>query len=481
LSFETNNRRSTSLTLPLRWYLLEKSTSLTRFVFYGNGSFMLNTSLKFLENERFSLWSKSYYVADREYYQLPENGRHYRHRFYLKSQLEGRDSDFFLWAIGNYAFDPYFLRDYLDGYEQYFLKSYGLLRKFVTPHRWDFQILAFQPLLECNIAIKETPPLTFLINYEWQKLQVMGIKNLIYSIRFMGLEALQHQRKFFTQLDFRQDYRWNVVYTTWALNFRGDIYYGSASESNRKKRYYHRLYPELQLQLRLPLGMGKHLFFNPMVQYFYTYGKAKIFTDLDSRASELTLDNIFTSNRYRGYDLVEIGHRLNYGLKVSLHTKFGNIDSTLAQGYRNFIMPVWPLKFFTDKFSVILVNVTYKLGKTFIGYDIHLDRESYRIIRDNIFFSSSWNDKLFYKISRINYWDNSLQHLAVDLNWKITTRVSTSFSWNEDLNNRHVFQAKFGLFYSDGCYSGLLEIGGQQLPNSAKIYPSFNFGLNILE
>ena len=54
----------------------------------------------------------------------------------------------------------------------------------------------------------------------------------------------------------------------------------------------------------------------------------------DSVPQGISFENIFSNNRFVGYDRQEFGNRITYGFETSL---FNNVSFGLAQGYRDSI------------------------------------------------------------------------------------------------------------------------------------------------
>lgn len=98
--------------------------------------------------------------------------------------------------------------------------------------------------------------------------------------------------------------------------------------------------PEFSASWRLPLIQkleSNTLMLEPTISFSASTVKRKNFNDIpneDSNNSELTVNNIFNSNRIAGYDRNEVGERISYGVKSSMFNKLGQFNLSIAQSYR---------------------------------------------------------------------------------------------------------------------------------------------------
>ncbi|HLD77376.1 MAG TPA: LPS assembly protein LptD [Rickettsiales bacterium] len=116
-------------------------------------------------------------------------------------------------------------------------------------------------------------------------------------------------------------------------NFRNDEQYSQIDTTQFNYK------PEFSAMWRLPLIQKlQHntLMFEPMVNFVSATFKrdyAKTVNE-DSNNSELTVNNLFVTDRIAGFDRNEAGERISYGAKSSMFNKFGNFGLTLGQSYR---------------------------------------------------------------------------------------------------------------------------------------------------
>lgn len=116
------------------------------------------------------------------------------------------------------------------------------------------------------------------------------------------------------------NYRYNENYTDY-----------NKSVSNYK--------PEISLNWRLPLiqkTKSNTLMVEPMASLVSSSFKRNFNSvpNEDSNNAELTVNNLFVNDRIAGYDRIEAGDRLNYGVKSAMFNDLGQFELTLGQSYR---------------------------------------------------------------------------------------------------------------------------------------------------
>lgn len=101
-----------------------------------------------------------------------------------------------------------------------------------------------------------------------------------------------------------------------------------------------RAHPEFVATANYPLyntWNGNFIIIDPVVQGVFSPKESnlKLVDNEDSQAPEIGASNLFTPNRYKGYDLLESGNRLNYGMRANVKSKyFKNLSAILGQSYR---------------------------------------------------------------------------------------------------------------------------------------------------
>ncbi len=227
--------------------------------------------------------------------------------------------------------------------------------------------------------------------------------------------------------------------------------------------------PEMSLNWRLPLIKKNKLstiVIEPMAMFVASSYK-KSFSKLpneDSNNSELTISNLFVTDRIAGFDRNESGERMNYGVKSSLFNKYGEFALTLGQSFRKKgqrnNQDVAIRGFSTsDQSSIDKSNIVgqtmYKLSKYFsIIYAFQLDQSSYRNDVNEITtiltldrFSLSSN----YLLLRRNSQNlQTAEQITLSTSAKVTSKVRVDLSATKNLVTGRMLSRSLAI-YRDGC------------------------------
>jgi len=174
---------------------------------------------------------------------------------------------------------------------------------------------------------------------------------------------------------------------------QGDFYWidnnfsGAAPSPNNNYQSLETNYrPEVSASWKLPLiqkTKSNTFIIEPMVTLVSSSYKKNVsqIANADSNNSELTVSNLFVSDRIYGYDRNESGERVSYGFKSSLFSKIGEFGLTLGQSYRisNPTQDVTISGFADNNKSNLVGQALYKAKKYFsIFYTFQLNESSYR-------------------------------------------------------------------------------------------------------
>jgi LPS-assembly protein len=158
---------------------------------------------------------------------------------------------------------------------------------------------------------------------------------------------------------------------TFIASLRGDVYWSndvideSSGSSETDNEVETRLIPTLALDWRYPWirrGDGYQHVIEPIVQAIYTPDNLNdgYIPNEDSISFEFDDSNLFSLNRFPGYDRVESGTRLNMGLKTAIYGDNGGQASfTIGQVYRFEDESPFPFKTgLDDDLSDIVAQIT---------------------------------------------------------------------------------------------------------------------------
>ena len=155
-----------------------------------------------------------------------------------------------------------------------------------------------------------------------------------------------------------------------------------SQEYNKNQTNYS---PEASLKWRLPLvkkSKKNTIMIEPMANFVISSVERgnSLIPNEDSNSSELTVSNLFISDRISGYDRTESGRRINYGVKTSLFNDYGEFGLDIGQGYkRSAVQDVEVRGFNENHKSNIVGQALYKSNKYFsLNYSFQLNESNYR-------------------------------------------------------------------------------------------------------
>ena len=178
---------------------------------------------------------------------------------------------------------------------------------------------------------------------------------------------------------------------TASAKVQGDLYYlknnyHSLARDNSYDTTEVNYKPEVSLSWRLPLikkSTYNTLMIEPMANIVFSADSkgANGIHNQDSNDAELTVNNLFISDRISGLDRNETGERINYGVKSSLFNQYGEFALTLGQGYKEggTNEDVEIRGFANSKKSSVVGQMMYKTKKVFsLVYSFQLNESNYR-------------------------------------------------------------------------------------------------------
>lgn len=263
---------------------------------------------------------------------------------------------------------------------------------------------------------------------------------------------------------------------------RNDFYNNSNSEFPDQIQYvgvdgtHTRTLPKVAFDWRMPFlkASGKSSqVIEPMFSIIVAPTKPNLpenvvnFSNEDSRNFEFDENNLFSHNRFNGYDRWEGGTRLNYGLRYNLYTDDVNMVATLGQSVRLNNTETFPVgSGYEGKASDFVGRVDLTIGE-YIDY-VHrfrLDKNSLDLRRNEMLLSGG---PKWMKAS-IRYLDLDLENAAeligteLENRREIGTGLTLNFddkwsargTWVKDLLNDRTISYDAGIFYIDDC----LDIG----------------------
>ncbi|MFN8912217.1 MAG: LPS-assembly protein LptD, partial [Alphaproteobacteria bacterium] len=142
---------------------------------------------------------------------------------------------------------------------------------------------------------------------------------------------------------------YGIIFTN-RVALRGDIYQYNMervvaqssyiSHFNPGNGYTGRFLPEYITEASYPLinrMENSTVIISPMIQGVVSpkLKKLKHIDNEDGQSPEISYSNLFSYNKFKGYDLVESGHRINYGIKGNIQSEyFQNLGFVFGQSLR---------------------------------------------------------------------------------------------------------------------------------------------------
>lgn len=208
--------------------------------------------------------------------------------------------------------------------------------------------------------------------------------------------------------------------------------------------------------------------------------------DEDSNDSELTVSNLFVSDRIAGFDRNEAGSRTSYGAKTSYFNKYGEYGLILGQSYRmkNESQDVTIRGFNDNDKSNFVGLMYYRMPKhLYVSYAFQLNESNYQNEVNEVIASLDLERFIFstnYLLMLQNS-QNSLkkEQLSFSAKMKFTPRTSTSLMANKDMVTGRILNRSIAFNY-DGCctiFSFIMTQSNQS--NLTKPSNSFSFSLSF--
>ena len=302
---------------------------------------------------------------------------------------------------------------------------------------------------------------------------------------------------------------WNLPYVTDSGNIfslktslRTDGYYvdsvlkdPSDSTSESQDGLTSRIVPQAELKWSLPLakpGENRQFFFEPVANFILSPygGNPDKIPNEDSQDIEFSDDNLFYSNHFTGYDLIENGPRINYGMRARVEDyKYGNLDLIFGQNYRarkdnNFNSSTG----LDDNFSDLVGRVAYQKGDFFdASYRFRVDKDSWSLNKNAVsteFKFSPFKFGLDY-VSIDEYYDNqndeegeSRKTLIANSSVDLTKNWTLSGDINRNIEEGDWISTKASLFYKGDC----IDIGTsweREYTRDRDVEPNTTFSVQI--
>ena len=486
-----NNNYGYAISIPIDLYLFDNIDINTETNIYQNFNFLIDSNFKY-RTKNFFINIRLDYVFDNNQSETMKNTRKvsekdegvYRNnRLYgdINSRVTISENLFFRTRI-RFSTDPYIIRDYFNDYSET-LRSDANLFKINKKDNINFDIVAFQHIREKRQNyIRETPNFIPAIYYSYINDNLPSY--LDFTINSGAVLSYSDFGKKYDKMFFKPTLGFKNIFGKLFiksnLSLYNDVY--NQSYNNKENNFKYRIYPEIEFKTTYILPIFKTFLIKPIAQVFLGNSKNMNFVDIDSKNSELTINNLFTNNRYSGYDLIENGTRINYGIIGEIPYEYGKFKIIVGQGYKNNISKEYKISFFQYNFSDILSGLSFNYKNIFnIDYLKNNDNLTYRKNSEEFIISGAFY-KFYYNVGYVfveNY-NSKIRNKQKQVHFAITYNITKKFKMraniNNDIINKKIVYYGGGLYYEDNCYLMGFEISKQSFVNS---YNEDNFMINF--
>lgn len=489
--FSKSRNYGYAVSIPIDLYLFDNIDINIETTVYQNFNFLSNIKFKYFKDDFLINLNLDYAFDNKESTTIKNSkniseeneGVYKNNRLYgdITSRVIINDNIFFRTNI-KFLTDPYMIRDYFNDYREY-LQSDANLFKINRNDNINFDVVTFQHIRERKKSyIKETPTIIPALYYHYVTVDDNLPNYLDFSIKTNTILSISEFDKNYNKMLFKPTigYRniFGKLFLKSNLSLYTDIYNQNYSSTDNNLTF--RFYPELELKTIYSLVIFNKIIVQPILQTFISQEKNLNLIDTDSKNSELTINNLFSSSRYGGYDLIENGIRFNYGFINEIPYSYGKFRIILGRGYKNNIDNRYTIRYFDNKFSDILTGVSFNYKSIFsINYLNNLDHLTFKKNREEFIISGSLY-KFYYSASYVyigNIFNIEEQkQMSFVIGYSITKKLKTNINISADLMNKKIIYYSGNLLYEDNCYISGISISKQSFIDS---YNEDNFSINF--
>ncbi|MFC1659267.1 LPS-assembly protein LptD [Pseudomonadota bacterium] len=431
-------------------------------------------------------------IIDTNYKTRIENGYEEEARGY--GEVDGALEISRKWDLHFYGVtisDKHYLKDYKNNYTDY-LQSYGTIERLDKNNIFSFTVLNFRELQDrSDLNVSDSPNAIPIFDHKIKKNFLTLNTNITSIYRNDGLQY----RRFTLDPSFEVPYKFYGSLFKLRTALRGDFY--SLEENYKKTRATNynkeeaRFVPQAKLNWEHPIvTYNKDSTFivapkaNFIISKEHNADNADIVNE-DSVASELNDVNLFLDNRYGGYDRIEYGPRISYGLETTLFYNYvGDFDAFMGQSYRTDDENNIGIRGFRENVSGWVGRVSYTTNRLFDVY--------YRFLLDRTNFKEKTNEtQVDLNISKliigVNYTmfdpevlgDPKRKEISTSGTLNITKKWKFIASITRDLLENQNTNKSAELKYSGGCVEYSLSVDEYRPVDQKKTDRNIDFRFNV--
>lgn len=365
--------------------------------------------------------------------------------------------------------DRYYLRDYYNDNSEY-IQSFLNFTRTNLANLYDFNYFQFinlfyQDLLEpIDVNNPRYAPISNLNiqNYIYKK----NNSKLLYRIQTNTTNLFRRKGIEYNRFSIMPSFIYMINSKFGIINadlkFRGDIYLLNAVNIDQKiyKNEESRIFPQFNIEWKKSF-IFENFLIQPIIKYSGSPNSHNFENKIpneDSKTNALSFENIFSDNRFFGYDRQEFGNRITCGFESIL---FDNLNFGIAQGYRDNSkdnnLDGNNLIGFIDHVSDYVGYASYIFNnKINIYYRFLINKDNFKIKREelttnlnfkylNLYLSYTNLKPSLFNIEKQKQINSGILITLFD-KWKL------NFSGIIDLkNNNRLLESEIGLLYDGGC------------------------------
>lgn len=277
-----------------------------------------------------------------------------------------------------------------------------------------------------------------------------------------------------------------------ATSLRSDLY--SVNDVTRRDAttfdgFTGRVVPEAELSWRYPLikRMGEQsVVIEPLVSLALSPngGNSDKIPNEDNQSLEFSDANIFYANRYPGYDVVESGPRINYGLRAQWQWGLNkDVQFTFGQTYHATRDRLYP---FSDgdfnHYSDYVGRVGIDYAPLNLTYRFKLDKDTLAARRHELNAQYSWNPLSL----GINYIDvkndpvlNDKEEILGSVGYNFKEHWTLSLTGRRDLSGQETVSTGASLMYQNECIGVIADVNRSSI-RDRDIKPDTSFTVRVL-
>ncbi|PCI32713.1 MAG: hypothetical protein COB54_06355 [Alphaproteobacteria bacterium] len=506
--FSTSSELGLNVTIPYYFSLApDKDLTLEPLVTSRDGIVMAGTYRQHTGNGQFFIKGSTTYALDRDQDKIDTGDREIRGHIFSggKFSLDNLNlvSDTWQWDYDlRWVSDDTYLRRYYQDRSDV-LESHARIENFTNRSYFTAGVYGFQGLDEEDVTATTGQALpAFDLNIastpgKWGNQFTVDASGVA-IVRSEGLNSQRVSLKGAWKLPLKTSLG---DFYTFTASVRADAFHISSAElqdqpiNGGTNGTFGRVLPKFAIDWKLPFiknGDTTQQIIEPLVSIIFAPNN-KNSTDIvneDSRNFEFDENNLFSHERYNGYDKWESGTRINYGLRYSLYAGKTTVIGTIGQSFRIQSSETFPVgSGFEGKSSDFVGRLDVTYGD-YIDY-VHrfrLDKSSLRLRRNEMILSGG-SKKVrvsvrFLDLDRAgtdltNTELKNIKELGTGFQYHVTNQWTMYGSWVRDMLKNDTISYDAGVKFKNEC----LEFGlgfERRLTSDRDITPSSTIHLRLV-